>query len=336
MRLKSACGSRYAVRLTQLSPRLPTACHEAIVLTDLTTAFFSFLRANLVHVPASTVSSNASTPLLYPISSQTLPLLLPSSLATMTSIQDEAPLTPNPLDSIPQLTTKTLTSASDKVAALKLVADSIAQQRQLAANAVIFHPLIVAAYLLILAITSQFIYKARGEIPVIITTCSGITMALLVGVRAWVSGYITLAEEFSSSFVESEDGEQNTIIGSRYGEGIIGALILRIERNGNGNGNGKKKSKSCKTGGRGLVKAWTTKQKYRGAGVGTELLEEAVRLTREKLGNSAEIGFAAEHANSKIILPEMFNKGLRKREARAARALEAVIESTTAGNKKKR
>jgi hypothetical protein len=252
----------------------------------------------------------------------------------MTSIQDDAPFTPNPLDSIPQLTTKTLTSASDKVAALKLVADSIAQQRQLAANAVIFHPVVVAAYLLILAITSQFIYKARGEIPVIITTCSGITMALLVGIRAWVSGYITLAEEFSSSFVETADGEQNTIIGSRYGEDIIGALILRIERNGNGNG--KKKSKSGKTGGRGLVRAWTTKQKYRGAGVGTELLEEAVRLTREKLGNSAEIGFAAEHANSKIILPEMFNRGLRKREARAARALEAVIESTTAGNKKKR
>jgi GNAT superfamily N-acetyltransferase len=252
----------------------------------------------------------------------------------MTSAHDEPPLTPDPLDSIPPLTTKTLTSAPDKVAALKLVADSIAQQRQLASTAVIFYPVTIAVYVLVLAIVSQLLYKSNDDIPLLLTTGAGITMALLVGVRAWVNEYITLAEGFNTSFLENDDGEQDIIIGSRYGEGIIGALILRIERNGHGNG--KKKSKGGKTGGKGLVRAWTTKQRYRGAGVGTELLEEAVRLTREKLGNSAEIGFAAEHANSKMVLPEMLNQGFRKREVRAARALEAVIESTTGASKKKR
>jgi hypothetical protein len=252
----------------------------------------------------------------------------------MTSAQEEPPLNPDPLDSIPPLTTKTLTTAPDKVAALKLVADSIAQQRQFAAKAALFHPVTIAIYILVLAVASQFLYKSSGDLPLMVTTWAGITMTFLVGVRAWTSEYIAMAERFSSSFLENNDGEQDIIIGSRYGEGIIGTLILRIERNGHSSG--KKKSKGGKTGGKGLVRAWTTKQRYRGAGVGTELLEEAVRLTRDKLGNSAEIGFAAEHANSSIVLPEMFNRGFRKREARAAMALEAVIESTTGSSKKKR
>jgi len=73
--------------------------------------------------------------------------------------------------------------------------------------------------------------------------------------------------------------------------------------------------------------------KHRGKGVGTELLEEAVRITREKLGNSAEIGFAAGHANSKV-LPEFFNATFKKRDGRAAKALEKMVESMD-GKKKK-
>jgi hypothetical protein len=262
----------------------------------------------------------------------------------MTSAQDDEapPLEPlDPLSSLPPLTTRVLTSAPDRIAALKLVADSIAQQRQFAAVAVIFHPATIAAYILALAIASQILYRTSGDIPLLVTTCAGITMTLLVGVRAWTGGYITQAEAFSSSFLADGDGEQDVVIGSRYGETIIGALILRIERNGySGHGhwgsNGRRRTKGSRNGGKGLVRAWTTKQKYRGAGVGTEMLEEAVRLTREKLGNAAEIGFAAEHANSVMVLPEMFNRGFRKREVRAARALEAVVESMSGASKKKR
>ena len=151
-------------------------------------------------------------------------------------------------------------------------------------------------------------------------------MACLIIVRGATSGYLSAAEEFNFKFVTNEDGEEDTIIGSRYGKDIIGALVLRLERNGNGSG--KKKTKGGKTGGQGIVRAWTTKMRYRGTGLGTDLLEEAVRTTRETLGNTAEIGFAAEHANSKMILPEFFNSPFRKREAKAARALEAVVNGT--------
>jgi hypothetical protein len=253
----------------------------------------------------------------------------------MTSNADDelGPAT-DPLAGIPPLVTKQLTKEDDKIAALKLIADSIAQQRQHASRAVIFHPYTIAGYILLLALVSQFIYKTRSDIGIVATTSAGITMACLIAIRGLTGGYLSLAEEFNWKFATNEDGEEDIIIGSRYGEEIMGSLILRLERNGNGSG--KKKTKSAKTGGKGVVRAWTVRMRYRGKGVGTELLEEAVRITREKLGNSAEIGFAAEHANSKMILPETFNASFRKREARAAKALENVVESLDTGSKKKR
>ncbi|TVY23665.1 hypothetical protein LHYA1_G006564 [Lachnellula hyalina] len=242
----------------------------------------------------------------------------------MTSMSDELPAPTNPLASIPPLTTRVLVSEPDKVAALKLVADSIAQQRQAASRAAIFHPLTIAVYIGLLAIVSQLLYKTREDIGIVATTGAGVTMACLILVRGLTSGYINLAEELNWNFltVNNNDGEEDVVIGSRYGEEIIGALVLRLERNGNGSG-----KKGRKLGGKGVVRAWTVRIKYRGKGVGTELLEEAVRVTRERMGGSAEVGFAAEHANSQMVLPELFNGGFRKREAKAAKTLDGVVGS---------
>ncbi|KAF4635934.1 hypothetical protein G7Y89_g2151 [Cudoniella acicularis] len=309
-------------------------------------AFFTFLRANLV-LPTSTLNSNTSTPLLNPYSSQTVPPLYslpPSSLSTMsfstTESSTAAASSPpsNPLDEIPALTTKQLTTDKDKIAALKLIADSIAQQRQIGSTAVIFHPLTIAVYIAILAITSRIVYKAPNDLGILATTCGGITMACLIAIRGLSSGYLAQAEEMKWSFIENEDGEEDVVIGSRYGEEIIGACVLRLERNPPSPGSKKKGSKSSgKTGGKGIVRAWTVRIRYRGKGVGTELLEEAVKIAKEKLGGSPEIGFAKEHANSKMLLPEVFNSVFRKREVKAAKLLESVVEYTDgAGIKKKR
>lgn len=78
-------------------------------------------------------------------------------------------------------------------------------------------------------------------------------------------------------------------------------------------------------GGKGVIRAWTVRRGYRGQGFGGELLREAARLTRERCGGGAEVGFAAGHANSTRVLPEVFNGGLRRGEVRAARALEGVV-----------
>lgn len=231
----------------------------------------------------------------------------------MTLVQDKAISTSEPLNSIPPLTTQILTSAPDIVSAVKLITDSIAQQRQIAANAVIFHPSVICVYVLILAVIHQAVYNNSGDIPLLVTTCAGVTMSLLVAVRAWVSGYIAHAEELSSTLVRDGDGKCDIIfVGSRYGETLIGALILEIER-------------TAPNAGRGVITAWTTKQKYRGVGIGTGLLEEAVRITRSTLGDAPEIIFSPEHANSKMVLPEMFNKRFEQREDRARKALESIM-----------
>lgn len=265
---------------------------------------------------------------------------------------DDPLLTPDLLASLPPLTTTILTTPTDQIAALKLVADSIAQQRQFASRALILHPATIAAYLAMAALTAQLLYTERGDIGLLATTLAGLTMVGLLAVRALTSRYLDLAEGLSWAFVTTDAGERDTIIGSRYGDELIGACVLRLEQrhgiknghangsgSGSGNWGGKKKIKGAaagggKSGSQGVVRAWTTSLRYRGTGVGTELLEEAVKVTRERLGSTAEIGFAAEHANSTMVLPELFNGGFRRREARAARALEAVVENMDA--KKKR
>lgn len=171
-----------------------------------------------------------------------------------------------------------------------------------------------------MAMMYQFIYKGPDDVGKLLTTGAGLTMIILVAIRGITSAYLEQAEAITWKFAQSPEGEDDIIIGSQYGDNIIGALVLRIEPNGG--------SKKKKNGGKGVVRAWTTKMRYRGTGVGTELLEVAVKVTREKLGNSAEIGFAAEHAHAKMVLPELFNGRFRRREAKAAKALDAVVTGT--------
>lgn len=181
---------------------------------------------------------------------------------------------------------------------------------------------------------------------------SGVVMTYLMTIRYFTSGYIKLAEAMSWDFLvnpsrETSDGEQeeDLVLGTYYGDELIGALVLRLEPpassrslspSTSGSNKARKshsrhnsfsaKTKSLK-GGRGVIRAWTTKLRYRGRGVGKDLLIEAIRLTREKCGKDAEIGFAAEHANANSgqVLPEWFCKGFRKGERRAAGCLEGVL-----------
>lgn len=149
-------------------------------------------------------------------------------------------------------------------------------------------------------------------------------MTMLVSVRAMTGGYLAEAEKMTWAFMSNpETGEDDLLIGSKWGQDVIGALVLRLERPGGAAS--KKKGKAAKGGkGKGIIRAWTTGLKFRHRGIGTGLLEEAVRITRERLGKDAEVGFAADHANSKVILPSLFNGGFRKREQMAIKLLKEV------------
>jgi len=63
---------------------------------------------------------------------------------------------------VPPLKTYVADSDADKIAALKLVADSIAQQRQAASRVLVSHPLNVAVFGIVLAIVGRWLYHDSG------------------------------------------------------------------------------------------------------------------------------------------------------------------------------
>lgn len=278
------------------------------------------------------MASNVSTPLLEPLGvPQGLSPPSPSPLARhVTNANDAASLQAQQsnLDDIPPLSLDVLTTHNDKVDALNLVADSVAQQRQRASSSLIFHPLLVSGLVASLALTYQLTWARKPEADrdfgVAMTLFSGVIMAYLLAIRYATAGYIEIAEDFRWDWMVSPDtGDEDVVIGAKFGSEMIGALVLRLETNAAAPR--KKRGNHNLRGGKGVIRAWTTKLRYRGRGVGADMLHEAVRMTREKCGKDAEIGFAAEHANSRMVLPEMFNRAFRKGERRAALALEKVL-----------
>jgi len=346
--------------LTYTAARLPIRPYHrnpnrTTRLTTRSAAFFTFLRANLV-LPPSAMSSNVSSPYLEPTTGHSLAPPSPSPLAT--HVLRSAPSVPSSrastsghddVDSdIPPLTLDILTSKSDKIAALKLVADSVAQQRQQASLALVFHPLCLAVLAALLAVAHHVAWVRRDrDLGTLLTLGSGAVMTYLLAIRYLAGPYIRLAEQVGWSFLLSEDGgEEDLVLGSRYGSEIVAALVLRLEpasaasaaHHHHHAGGGKRKNHHRAAnlkGGKGVIRAWTTRLRYRGKGLGGDLLREAVRITKERCGRDAEVGFAREHANSTMVLPEMFNGTFRRSEMRAARALEAVLADFEGGRRKR-
>ena len=316
--------------------RLFTSCFAWITnkLTQLIhAAFLNSLRANLSLGDDSTPPSLVSTPdSLRPTamasSTGSLPPPSPSPLAQPPAVPD-APS--DPLDNIPPLTTTLATTTDDKIEALRLVADSVAQQRQFASKALIFHPLTIAVGVGLLAVVGQWLYDGtRSSYGVIATTYAGIVMAVLLGVRWASGGYIDLAEEVGTWkwFDQgSAPGKEDDIIFSKFGEEVIGALVLRAVKSDDGSNVGSPRKKRQNNAGlKGVIRAWTTKYRYRRKGVGLGLLEEAIKVCADRgWGGPA---FADDHANSGRVLPGVFNGGFERREKMARDMLERVLEQS--------
>ncbi|KAF1990733.1 hypothetical protein K402DRAFT_389649 [Aulographum hederae CBS 113979] len=226
---------------------------------------------------------------------------------------DDLPNEPiDPLADVPELSTFHATSRNDRVAGLKLVADSVAQQRQMASRVLIAHPLNLAVFAVVLAIVAKLVQGSRGW-PLVVTTWAGVSMGGLALVRWMTSGYINLAEETQWLEWLGDD----TIIVSKWGDEIIGACVVEwVSGDGNGKGNRRKKSM------RAQIRAWTVRLKYRGKGIGTGLLEDAVEMVNKKGGDGLD--FAYDHAHSDRILKEFYNKPFDRRDQRAYTALQKV------------
>ncbi|OCT45109.1 acetyltransferase, GNAT family [Cladophialophora carrionii] len=254
----------------------------------------------------------------------------------------------NPLDSLPELTTKPAVTEDDKVEALHLIADSVAQQRQLASTAIIFHPFTLCALVLLFGLAYQNLYKGSySDWAIIGTTSAGILMAALITVRWLTGGYIFEAERIGTwkwlneGRDESEAdivGSQDDILLTRYGEEVIGAIVLRGVRDHptQAASTGRSRKNVPITG---QIRAWTVKRRYRRKGIGQGLLEEAIAWCRDKGWQGPE--FAEKHANSAKLVHPIFTGGFTKRERQAREMLQRVIEeqqgtSSPAGGKKGR
>ncbi|KAL6898915.1 hypothetical protein GGI43DRAFT_72677 [Trichoderma evansii] len=231
-------------------------------------------------------------------------------------------VTKDALDGVLPLSYRVVTRDSEKQDALHLVADSIAQQRQTASAAIIFNPLCIAGLLATCAgVYRQYEYAGYGTV---LTMLSGVVIIYLSLVRYYTSRYLELAEKFRwKDWISGPDGKEDVIIAAVFGEEIIGTLVLRLK----GDKSNKKKSVAqASTDGQGIIRAWTTKLRYRGKGVGSDLLHFAVQTTYRACGSSASVEFAEDHANSKNPLPDMFLRTFKKRQERAGKALKQAVK----------
>jgi hypothetical protein len=259
-------------------------------------------------------------------STGSLPPPSPSPLAQPPAVPD-APS--DPLDNIPPLTTALATTPDDKIEGLRLVADSVAQQRQYASKALIFHPLTIAVWVGLLAVVGQWLYDGTmNSYAIIVTTYSGIIMTVLLSVRYASGGYIDLAEDVGTwKWFDkgSAPGMVDDIILSKFGDEAIGALILRGVKSDDGSNVGSSRKKRQNNAGlKGVIRGWTVKNRYRRKGVGLGLLEETVKICADR-GWSGPT-FADDHANSGRVLPGMFNGGFDRRDKMARDMLEKVLE----------
>lgn len=181
------------------------------------------------------------------------------------------------LDGVPELHTFVATEENDKVEALKLVADGVAQQRQSASRALLQHPVNLFAFGILLATIGQIIYKIPGDWAKLMTTTVGLAMASLVVVRWMVSPYIPIAERVNWEWLDND-----IILATKYGNRIIGALVLHMAESDRRSG------RRRKSGGRGIVRAWTVLLKYRGKGEGRALLQEAVKTVQKNAGHGLD------------------------------------------------
>ena len=270
----------------------------------------------------------------------------------------------------PPLTTTAVTSEDDKVEVLHLVADSVAQQRQYASSAILSNPITIASLVAVLGILHKFLpHESLVEWALVATTFTGVFMTLLVAIRLLTKDYIEEAESVGTWKWLDKDRADNThiantsddLILSRYGTIPIGALVLRgihtsapSRRGGtahsrtNSRRQGSNSKNSLNQPVTGTIRGFTVKNRYRRKGVGTELLEEAVKLCQDRGWAGPE--FDKEHANSKRVLPSWFNGPFDRRAKKAkvmlgrvkremgvpgAEEEEVVIVQSKSGGKKK-
>jgi len=314
---------------TQLQRQRLKEQHATAVVTksipgfQTSAAFFASLRTNL-RLHASPPPSPISTPPSMRSSATSLPPPSPLSQAVDSVMGDqleaENPPSEDPLAGVPELRTFKTDNEDDQIAALKLTADSVAQMRQAANRSLIWHPFNLAVGVAILALVARYIHERKHDKYLTGTTCAGIIMAFLTAFRYLTKDYLFRAETINFDWLGDAD-----VLVTKFGDEVIGTVVVDWL-------SGESRTKRKKAW-RGEIRAWTVRMKYRRKGVGSAVLEEAVREARRKGAESLE--FAYDHANALRVLPGLYNKAFDQRERRACDLLQDLLAVSPVRGKRK-
>lgn len=259
-------------------------------------------------------------------------------------------------DGLPILKTFPATTEELKIEALRMVADTVAQQRNLASRAIIYHPLTLGLWVAVLAgLYQQFWTGDVWDWLKILTTFLGVVMATFGGIRMLCGPYIFEAERIGTwswlkqgrSAQEQENsgvrvlGDGDEILLTKFGNEHIGTIIFRgiqpLTPSSPSTGSKRaRRAQSPPKNTKMMIRAWCVGQKYRRKEIGSALLEDAIRVGMDKGWTTEGIDFAMDHANSKRVLPAMFNAPLDKFEHIAQRTLASKVDSLVSGQEKRR
>ncbi|EHA27662.1 hypothetical protein ASPNIDRAFT_123645, partial [Aspergillus niger ATCC 1015] len=233
------------------------------------------------------------------------------------------------------LTTSITTTEPDQIASLHLIADSIAQQRQLAARSMLTHPAVLSCLTFSLFITYFFTraLSTTGEdnwpYLLLITWPACIMVYLLAAAHTthpylekagrtgtWVWLWKGGTRDHHGAEDNEEEEEEDIMLVTKYHNRVIGTLVLRIIRTE------EELWGHVRDAPVGVIRAWTVEQHLRGVGVGRNLLENAIRICRQR-GIKGPV-FSDCHANEVLGLPVVCNGELVRRERRAREVLEGV------------
>ncbi|EME40989.1 hypothetical protein DOTSEDRAFT_74514 [Dothistroma septosporum NZE10] len=284
-------------------------------------AFFASLRTNL-RLHASPPPSPISTPNSMRGSAASLPPPSPLSVPVMEHDIPGTPAPEDPLADVPELNSYLATDEDERTDALKLVADSVAQQRNLTNRALIYSPINLPIFAGALSFLVKFMLSHGYDEWAAGSTCLGLMMTGLIFCRFTTARYMKEAESINWEWAGDVD-----VLVTKFGDDVIGALLVEWV-----SGESRKKNKKAW---RGFIRAWTVKLKYRGKGVGGGLLEEAVREAKKKGAEGLE--FDENHANSVRILPKVYNGEFDRADRKAREKLLDLLDANSPrGHKKKR
>jgi len=224
-------------------------------------------------------------------------------------------------EDLPTLTLEPTTIRAERVAALRLISNSIAQQRQALNRRILSHWYFLAPAGAFVAVVAGVNYRHDHGLATLFIILAAVLMGLFSLVLRFSHDYVEHAEAIGceagyARFIgdPGPEGDGAVVVVARWGGRVVGAVVLR--------------NVAAAPPARWEVWAWTVELRYRGKGLGTDLLQTAVAVAREKSAESGpvQIEWAEEHANSyrNHSLPHAFNEGFDRNEARARRLLSQI------------